>query len=98
VQAASAQDPFVGRVTERAALAEGFASACAGSAVVCCVEGPAGIGKTALVRAFLAGAASGAVVSASGDEAETTLPWGVLSQLARALWPASARRCANSVG
>ena len=45
------------------------------------MEGPAGIGKTALVRAFLTAAAPAVVVSASGDEAESTLPWAVLSQL-----------------
>ena len=54
------------------------------------MEGSGGIGKTALVRAFLAAAAPGLVVSASGDEAEMALPWGVVSQLARG---APAGRC-----
>jgi ATP/maltotriose-dependent transcriptional regulator MalT len=72
----------VGRIAELGTLAEACAQASAGRSRIVCVEGPAGIGKTALIRAFL-GAASALVVSASGDEAETTLPWGVVSQLAR---------------
>jgi DNA-binding CsgD family transcriptional regulator len=71
----------VGRMAELDALAEACAQASAGQSRIVCVEGPAGIGKTALVRAFLA-AASSLVVCVSGDEAEVTLPWGVVSQLA----------------
>jgi ATP/maltotriose-dependent transcriptional regulator MalT len=74
--------PFVGRKAELDALAEAYAQASDGHARIVCVEGVAGIGKTALVRNFLA-AASSPVVSASADEAEITLPWGVVSQLAR---------------
>ncbi len=80
---AGSPEPFVGRVAELGMLAEAFALAAAGSTQIWRVEGPAGIGKTALVRAFLAAAAPPVVVTASGDEAEATLPWGVLSQLAR---------------
>jgi ATP/maltotriose-dependent transcriptional regulator MalT len=74
-------EPFVGRMAELDALAEACAQASAGQSRIVCVEGPAGIGKTALVRAFLA-VASSLVVCVSGDEAEVTLPWGVVSQLA----------------
>jgi ATP/maltotriose-dependent transcriptional regulator MalT len=63
-------------------LAGAYVQATAGRPGFVCVEGPAGIGKTALVRAFLSAAAPSVVVSASGDEAEMALPWGVLSQLA----------------
>jgi ATP/maltotriose-dependent transcriptional regulator MalT len=72
----------VGRKAELDALAEAYAQASGGRARIVCVEGVAGIGKTALVRSFLA-VASSPVVSASGDEAEMTLPWGVVSQLAQ---------------
>ena len=49
------QEPFVGRTAELDALAGAFARAAVATGVVW-VEGPAGIGKTALVRAFLAAA------------------------------------------
>ena len=45
------------------------------------VEGPAGIGKTALIRRFLEEARPPIVVGAAGDEAETHLPYGMLAQL-----------------
>ena len=85
MQTAGAKDPFVGRVAELAALAQAFAQASDGAPGFLCVEGQAGIGKTALVRAFLVAAAPPVVIFASGDEAETTLPWGVVAQLARDL-------------
>ena len=45
------------------------------------IEGPAGIGKTTLVRRFLAEADGRCVLRASGEEAEAALPFGVLAQL-----------------
>ena len=75
-------EPFVGRTAELDSLAGAFVRARGGQPGVVCVEGPAGIGKTALVRAFLATVPS-LVLWASGDEDEMTLPWGVLAQLAR---------------
>ena len=75
-------EPFVGRTAELDALAGAYVRARGGRPGVVCVEGPAGIGKTALVRAFLATVPS-LVLWASGDEDEMTLPWGVLAQLAR---------------
>lgn len=75
VRVPGSHEPFVGRTAELGALVEAYAQASGGQSRIVCVEGPAGIGKTALVRAFLA-AASALVVSASGDEAEVTLPWG----------------------
>jgi len=81
-EAAGSAEPFVGRMTELSALTEAYGRASSGCAGIMFVVGPAGIGKTALVRAFLAAAAPAVVISASGDEAEAALPWGVLSQLA----------------
>ena len=72
----------MGRRAELDALAEAWEQASGGRSRIVCVEGPPGIGKTALVRAFLAAAAP-LLVCASCDEAETTLPWGVVSQLVR---------------
>jgi len=82
VRVPGSPQPFVGRKAELDALTEAYAQASGGHARIVCVEGVAGIGKTALVRNFLA-AASSPVVYASGDEAEMTMPWGVVSQLAR---------------
>lgn len=79
---ATAQESFVGRVAELDALARAYAQALDGRFGIVCVEGPAGIGKTALIRAFLAATAAGSVIVVSGDEAEMTLPWGTISQLA----------------
>jgi DNA-binding CsgD family transcriptional regulator len=45
------------------------------------IEGPAGIGKTTLVRRFLDEAGERCVLRASGEEAEAGLPFGVLAQL-----------------
>ena len=75
-------ESFVGRTAELDALAGAYVRARGGQPGVVWVEGPAGIGKTALVRAFLATVPS-LVLWASGDEDEMTLPWGVLAQLAR---------------
>jgi len=79
-QSGAASSVFVGRQLELAALDDQLAQVRRGSPALVVIEGPAGVGKTALVRRFLAGAAA-AVVEASGDEAETLLPYGVLSQV-----------------
>ncbi len=67
-----------------------LADARAGRPWIVEVQGPAGIGKTALIERFLASqaAATGAgpaptVLRASGEEGETLLAYGVLDQLAR---------------
>jgi DNA-binding CsgD family transcriptional regulator len=90
VRVSGSLEPFVGRIAELDALAEAYAHASNGQSRIVCVEGPAGIGKTALVRAFLTAAAPSVALSASGDEAEIALPWGVVSQLAQG---APAGRC-----
>src|SRR5215475_12640764 len=78
---AGVHELFVGRDAELATLAEACVQASSGCTGIISVEGPAGIGKTALVRAFLTGTSPVAVISAGGDEAEATVLWGVLSQL-----------------
>ncbi|MFJ9249068.1 AAA family ATPase [Streptomyces sp. NPDC101776] len=78
---------FVGRTESLALLAGARERARAGVPARVLVEGPAGIGKTALVRHFLRG--SGQVSRAAGEEAESELAFGVLAQLLgrRARWP-----------
>src|SRR5215472_7327987 len=88
---AGVHEPFVGRDADLATLAEACVQASSGRTGIISVEGPAGIGKTALVRAFLTVTSPVAVISAGGDEAEATVPWGVLSQLDRGV---AAARCA----
>lgn len=48
------QEPFAGRDEEMAALLGDFADVRAGACVVRAIDGPSGIGKSALVRAFIA--------------------------------------------
>ncbi|WP_460068704.1 AAA family ATPase [Streptomyces sp. YKOK-I1] len=71
---------FVGRADELAGLQALYAQAAAGRPVLAVVEGPPGIGKTALLRRFLAGLPGG-VLMASGAEHEASLPYGVLARL-----------------
>jgi ATP/maltotriose-dependent transcriptional regulator MalT len=72
---------FVGRQPMLARLCRMLEQARAGQPRLVLLEGPAGIGKTSLVRRFLAEAAERCVLRASGEEAEAGLPLGVLAQL-----------------
>ncbi len=72
---------FVGRRPELAALSAALASACAGDPQVVLIEGQAGVGKSSLISQFLGGQPSVTVITASGDEAETYLPYGLIDQL-----------------
>lgn len=73
---------FVGRVPELAALAAALAAARAGEPRVVMVQGEAGIGKSSLVSEFLGGQRGLPIAAASGETAETVLPYGVVQQLA----------------
>jgi DNA-binding CsgD family transcriptional regulator len=90
--------PFVGRAAELAALCDAFESARSGRARVVGVEGAAGMGKSALLRRFLAVAAIPTVLSASGEEAETELAFGVTAQLRAAAMTGRGRPAAGSHG
>jgi DNA-binding CsgD family transcriptional regulator len=84
---------FVGRQPELAMLHARLAAARGGSPQVVQIEGPPGMGKTALVSAFLGtpgGDPEPIVLRASGEETETLLAYGVLDQLARSAGPAGA--------
>jgi ATP/maltotriose-dependent transcriptional regulator MalT len=73
-------EPFVGRTLELNALRQQFERSGAGGRVVL-ITGPAGIGKTALIRRSLA-ALPARATWACGDPDETALAGGVLLQLA----------------
>jgi DNA-binding CsgD family transcriptional regulator len=77
-------EPFVGRGAELAALGRLAGRAADGHGQVVLVTGPAGMGKTALVRRGLAGGPLARVISASGDADERSLTGGLLDQLAQA--------------
>ena len=72
---------FVGRAPELASFAFQVSRARGGVPAVVVVEGPAGIGKTALVRQALAGAADFQVLAATAEEWESRLAGGVVAQL-----------------
>ena len=57
------------------------AAARRGQPQVVSIEGEAGIGKSSLLERFVPELESAGIVRASGDEAESLLPYGVISQL-----------------
>ncbi len=75
------QDWFVGRSRELCLLDAQLQQVRIGAPRVVLIEGSPGIGKTSLLRRFLASATDLAVLRASGDEAEVRLPHGVVAQL-----------------
>lgn len=84
---------FVGRQSELDALRLRLAAARAGDPQVVQIQGPPGMGKTALVSQFLADPGGGVppvVLRASGEETEVLLAYGVVDQLARSAGPAGA--------
>lgn len=74
-------EPFVGRGSHLLALDGQLAHVVAGASRIVLVDGPAGIGKTALIGRFVAGHPDAAVLKACGEENETGLPLGLLDQL-----------------
>jgi DNA-binding CsgD family transcriptional regulator len=78
---------FVAREGELSALHGALREARDGRPVVVAVEGEPGIGKTTLLRRFLAGAPDVVTLWASGDETEVSLDHGISSQLWAAMPP-----------
>ena len=72
---------FVGRVHELAAMTAELGRARAGQPRVLWLSGPAGIGKTTLIRHLVTDRPDIRVLWAAGDEGETGLPYGVVGQL-----------------
>ncbi|WP_433518512.1 AAA family ATPase [Nonomuraea sp. CA-143628] len=77
---------FVGRAMELALVRGELRAAGKGAVRRMVIEGPEGIGKTALLRQVLGGEANVRVLAASGDEAERHLRYGVVRQLADQPW------------
>jgi DNA-binding CsgD family transcriptional regulator len=75
------EDAFVARGAELDMMRSALSEARAGRPAIVAVEGEPGIGKTELLRRFLAEAPDVEVLWASGDEAEACLEHGIVSQL-----------------
>ncbi|MEC3978753.1 helix-turn-helix transcriptional regulator [Amycolatopsis sp. H20-H5] len=75
------REGIVGRTAETGQLNASAEKAVAGSPQLVRVEGEAGIGKTYLVKHFLAGLDNFQVLVASGDPGESTLNYGLIDQL-----------------
>ncbi len=73
---------FAGRLQELAVLADALSAVRAGEPKVVLLHGEAGIGKSSLAREFLARHSCMPVVTASCEEGEAFLPYGVVQQLA----------------
>lgn len=72
---------FVGREAELAFLDRHLAQTVEGMSRVVLIEGPAGVGKTALLGAFLARVGRHRVLRASGDELEAGVAYAMVEQL-----------------
>src|SRR3954447_9117615 len=72
---------FVGREAELAALRAAHTEAATVQPRTVILEGAPGVGKTSLLQAFVAELDADSVLTASGDEAEAFLRFGVLQQL-----------------
>ena len=81
---------FVGRLPELAALSAALAAARAGEPQIVLIQGDAGIGKSSLISEFIGGQRGVPVVTASGEESEAFLPYGLVQQLAAGAAAASA--------
>jgi predicted ATPase/DNA-binding CsgD family transcriptional regulator len=74
---------FVGRQAELALLRAKLDEARSGHPCIVLIEGPPGIGKSALVDRFVRASSDVQVLRASGDESESYLTYGVVEQLVR---------------
>ena len=72
---------FVGRLSELSVLDERLAAARTGHPQVVYLEGEAGAGKSTLLSRFLGSLSGSVVLEVGGDEAETSLTYGVVDQL-----------------
>ena len=72
---------FVGRAAELGVLTEALGAAQAGQPRVVLIEGESGIGKSALILEFLRATREVPVITASSEESEAVLPYGLVQQL-----------------
>ncbi|MBA3488143.1 MAG: AAA family ATPase [Longispora sp.] len=73
---------FVGRAPELQSLEACALKAREGTPCLVLLQGEAGIGKTALIRHFVAGLKNFTVLRAIGDRTEVDYPFGIVTQLA----------------
>jgi AAA+ ATPase superfamily predicted ATPase len=74
------QRVFVGREAELATLDGALEDVRARGPRIVLIDGPSGMGKTALIQEFERTARAPTVLRASGEEAETGLAFGVIGQ------------------
>ena len=89
------EDHFVGRRDELGVLESSLEDVRAARPRVVLVHGPAGVGKSALLRRFLGRLEGTRVLQASGDETEQASPsgcWANSSPASRSLWRPPWRR------
>jgi predicted ATPase len=86
---------FVGRQAELALLGARLDQARSGHPCIVLIEGPPGIGRTALVDRFVRASSDVQVLRASGDESESDLTYGVVEQLVRFAGPAGSTALAS---
>lgn len=79
----ASRDVFVGRQDELGLVSAALEDARMSRPRIVVIEGEPGIGKTAFVRQFLARDEDVVVLEVSGDESESGLEYGVVSQLLR---------------
>jgi DNA-binding CsgD family transcriptional regulator len=73
---------FAGRAAELGVLSAALSAVRVREPQVVLVQGEAGIGKSSLISEFLGGQQDLTAIAASGEIAETVLPYGVIQQLA----------------
>src|SRR5690242_15558519 len=81
--AGNSVDVFVGRDAELVTLRAEMERARAGSPRIVLIEGPAGIGKTALLERFLDLDDDLRILRAGGEQWEAFVPYGIVDQLTR---------------
>jgi DNA-binding CsgD family transcriptional regulator/tetratricopeptide (TPR) repeat protein len=95
MQAFRHTDSFVGRTGELEVLKAELAATRAGSSRVVLIEGPAGIGKSAIIDHLLADESDLNVLRAAGERWEAFVAFGVIDQLMRSTKVSRARLLAD---
>ena len=89
------QPPFVGRQQELKVLRAELDAARAGQPRLVLLEGPAGIGKTAILEQLLVVDAGSTVLRATGEQWEAFVAYGVIDQLMRTAGVSDSRLLAS---
>jgi DNA-binding CsgD family transcriptional regulator len=95
MQACGHSDTFVGRIAELTVLRQELAATRAGSSRVVLIEGPAGIGKSAIIDRLLDSEPDLTVLRAAGERWEAFVAFGVIDQLMRSTKVSRARLLAD---